>query len=273
MSRPAQVDPGHRREHAHRHDQDDRERQGQRFILRRQHHEHAQHRDREDDRGGVAGLLLLIGEAGPFEGEAGRKSLRRELLHRAQRIAGRDAGRRLALQLGGRIIVVARHLDRAAAVAEGRDRGERHHRAGRRAHLQPADIGEIVARRRLGLRGHPEGAAEQVEIVDVGRAEIGAERLIDLGRLDAEQLGAVAVDLGLDPGAAGVEQREDLADVRILLGGAHHREGRALERLIAGAARGPGASSRSRCHCRGPAPAAATGRRPARLPPRRRRRR
>ena len=86
--------------------------------------------------------------------------------------------------------------------------------------MEPADIGEIVARRRLRLGGDPEGPPQEVKVVDVGRAEIGAERLVDLGRLDPEHLRPVAVDLGLDPRGAGVEQGKDLTDIRVVLGGA-----------------------------------------------------
>jgi hypothetical protein len=68
----------------------------------------------------------------------------------------------------------------------------------------------VVAERRVGLRGHAVGAAEQVEVVDEGGAEIDLQRLEHaLGR-HAEHVGLVAVDVGEDARRAGVEQGEDL---------------------------------------------------------------
>ena len=160
--------------------------------------------------------------------------LRGEPLHLADRIAGRNAGRGQPLKLGGGEEVVASDSHGAAALAERRDGRQGHHLPARRADLEPADIRQRVARRWLRLGDDPEGTAEQVEIVDVGRAEIGTERAVDLARLDPEQLGAITVDVRLDARAAGVEQREDLGDLLRLGGGTHHREGRALKRREAG---------------------------------------
>src|SRR3546814_8409357 len=64
------------------------------------------------------------------------------------------------------------------------------------------------------LRGHAEGAAEEVEVVDIGRGEIGAERGIDLARVDTQYLRLVAIDVGKDARASGVEQRKDLLHLR-----------------------------------------------------------
>ena len=200
---PAQVHPDHRREDAHRHDQDHRQRQGQRLILRGQHQEDEDHREQEDERGGAARRLLLIGQAGPFVGEARRQGLAGEL---APSPAGRRRTRPPAPPGPG-----ARPPGTgcSAPPATGRCRcaGWRPRTSGtiapvaERTCSRPMSA-QIVARRRLRLGGHPEGPAEQVEVVDVGRAEIGAERLVDLRRLDAEQLRPVAVDVGLDPGAS-----------------------------------------------------------------------
>ena len=49
-----------RGEQAHRHDQDDRERQAPAAVLRRQHQKHEQHADREHEEAGVAAGDLLI---------------------------------------------------------------------------------------------------------------------------------------------------------------------------------------------------------------------
>ena len=48
---------------------------------------------------------------------------------------------------------------------------------------------------RVGLRLHPESTAEQIEVVDVGRTEIGLQRGEDVRHLQAEQLHLGAVDV------------------------------------------------------------------------------
>ena len=62
-------------------------------------------------------------------------------------------------------------------------------------------LGEVVCASLVGfsLRGDAEGAAEHVEVVDVGRAEIGAHRAEDLRRFDAEHQGFLAIDFSREP--------------------------------------------------------------------------
>ena len=67
----AQVHAEHRRQQGHRHDQDDRDRQGQAFELGGEDEEDEDDRQPEDDSRGVAGGLLLEGDVGPFGPEAG----------------------------------------------------------------------------------------------------------------------------------------------------------------------------------------------------------
>ena len=62
----------------------------------------------------------------------------------------------------------------------------------------------------VGLRDHPEGAAEQVEVVDVGRAEIDLQRGEHVGHVDAEHLRLGAVDVEIELRRRGLEQREHL---------------------------------------------------------------
>ncbi len=78
-----------------------------------------------------------------------------------------------------------------------------------RSRLQPADVADLGAVRRVGLRGDAPGAAEEIEIVDVGRAEIGAERRKDVLDRHAQLLGALAIDVGIEPRRVGAEGRED----------------------------------------------------------------
>ena len=94
---------------AHRHDHDDRQRQRQAFELRRQHQEHEHHRQHEGEDRGIAGADLLERERRPLVGKPSRQRLGRELLHDLDRLALAVAGRRRAVELGGRIKIVARH--------------------------------------------------------------------------------------------------------------------------------------------------------------------
>ena len=89
----------------------------------------------------------------------------------------------------------------------------------------------LVAR----LRGDAEGAAEQIEVVDVGRADIDLQRVEHVLHVDAEQLRLGAVDVEIDLRRRGLEQREDLGDAWRLRGARHHRRGRLLQRRRAAA--------------------------------------
>ena len=177
-------------EQAHRHDQHDRERQRPALVLRRQHQEDEDDRGDEDEQAGVAGELLLEGELGPLEAEAVGQALGRELLHLVERGAGRIAGRGRALHLGRRIEVVARHAIGPGDVAELGDGADRHHVAARVARLEIGDVAYVLAIGAVGLRRHPIGAAEIVELVDVGRTEIDLEGLEHAVGRDAQHLGA-----------------------------------------------------------------------------------
>ena len=83
-------------------------------------------------------------------------------------------------------------------VAERGDRAERHHLALGVARLQIADGVQVLAELAVGLRRDAVGAAEEIEIVDVLRAEIDLERLEHVVGVDAQHLGAHAVDIGVD---------------------------------------------------------------------------
>jgi hypothetical protein len=154
--------------------------------------------------------------------------------HAGDGLTGRDARRRLALQLSRGEQVVANDPRRTGILPQGRDRADRHHGAGGRTGLQVGDVGDVVTRRRLRLRRHPEGAAQEVEVVDVGRAQIDPQRVEHVGRLDPHHQRLVTIDVGGDARRTGVVGREDLLHlIRRLGGGAHHGEGRAFQRAIA----------------------------------------
>ncbi len=113
----AKVDAENRGQQAHRHDQDDRERQREGLIHRRQDQKHEHDGQHEDQHAGIAGKLLLKGDVGPFIAHAGRQNLIGEMLHRRQRIAGGIARRGLAANVGAREQVVAHDAGRARILA------------------------------------------------------------------------------------------------------------------------------------------------------------
>ena len=108
----AQVHAEHRGEQAHRHDEDHGERQREALVERRQENEHEHDAEHERERAGVARSLLLVGDVGPFEVHAGGQRVARDALHRGDRLARRVAGRGVALDVRGRIEVVAQHAVR-----------------------------------------------------------------------------------------------------------------------------------------------------------------
>ena len=64
----------------------------------------------------------------------------------------------------------------------------------------------------LGLRGHMERPTEQVEVVDVGRAEINLQGLEDpLGRY-SEHIGLRSIDIREDARCGSVVEGEDLCE-------------------------------------------------------------
>ena len=97
-------------------------------------------------------------------------------------------------------------------------RAQRHHATGIVAHIKTRQIGRRGARILVGLQRHAEGAAEQVEVVDVERAEIDLQRGEDVRQIEPEQLGLVAVEIVIELRRRGAERGEELlrADLRLL---------------------------------------------------------
>jgi hypothetical protein len=69
------------REKAHRHDQNDRQRELPALVLRYQNQKHEESGCTEDEHGRGATLLLLKSQVGPFETNTPRKNLMSKLLH------------------------------------------------------------------------------------------------------------------------------------------------------------------------------------------------
>ena len=92
----------------------------------------------------------------------------------------------------------------------------------------------LVAR----LRGDAEGAAEQIEVVDVGRADEDLQRVEHVLHVDAEELRLGAVDVEIDLRRRGLEQGEDLDRPAVCVGARHQSVGRSFaqrRRAVAGA--------------------------------------
>ena len=81
----------------------------------------------------------------------------------------------------------------------------------------------------VGLRRDAEGAPEHVEVVDVGRAEIDAQRLEDRLQRHVQHLRLVAIDVDVELRRAGGEGREHVADAGHLVGGGDEVVGYLLE--------------------------------------------
>ena len=80
-------------------------------------------------------------------------------------------------------------------------RAERHHLALAVAHLEPADVVGLEPEPLVGLHADLVGPAEQVEVVDVGRAERRLQRAEDAVERHAQGLGLHAIDVGVDAAA------------------------------------------------------------------------
>ena len=115
-----------------------------------------------------------------------------------------------------------------------RDGAERHHVGRVRAGAQILDIADRQPERIVGLRRDPVGPAQDVEVVDEGRAHVGRQRVEEARDRHAQHLGLGAVDVGVDLRRRGVEQREDLDEAGRLVGA-----GRAMPPTACSSARGP----------------------------------
>ena len=93
------------------------------------------------------------------------------------------------------------------------ERAERHQRAGRAADLEPQDVVAVEAEALVGLGADLVDAAEEVEVVDVGRAEIDLQRVEDVRQRHVQHLRLGAVDLEVDLRRVGAEGREHAGEV------------------------------------------------------------
>src|SRR5690606_6496012 len=135
-----------------------------------------------------------------------------------------DAGRGVALHGHRYVHVVALNERRAGDIADLDQRAERHQLAAGGAHLQLQYVLAVDAELLVGLRLHLVDAAEGVEIVDVGSAEIDRQRLEDLRDLDVQHTRLVAVDRQEELRARCGEGGEDAGQTGGQIGRASCRE-------------------------------------------------
>ena len=155
------------------------------------------------------------------------------LLDLAHGLAGAVAGRGLAEDGDGRRAVEALELRRAERPLRGGEGRERHHAALRVAHVPAVQVLGQHAEGRVALHVDLFHAALVDEVVDVGGAQDGAQRGVDVGERKAQRAGFFLVDVDLILGrvleAVGAHRGEH----GILHGHAEQLVARGHERVVA----------------------------------------
>ncbi len=228
----AHGDGQHRADHAERHHEDDRKRDRPAFIERRKAQEDQEDRQADEDRRLRTGLDFLQRLAGPLVAEA-RRQLGGKSLHLGDRITGGEARLGLAAEAHGGIAVVANRLRRRHHPLRGREGRERNHAAARIAHVELEKVGHLHAFVLVRLDRHALHAPGIREVVDIGRAEIGRDRRVDIGEGHTKGVGLLAIDHDIDLGrirhAFDAHARHDIA----LGGKADELPRRRRQRLLA----------------------------------------
>ena len=208
----------HRAKQRQRHRKDHRNRRVPALVLAGEHEIDQQQRQREREVDLTADHLLLIGHRSPLKAGAARQRLVGNLLHQLHRLAGAVAGGGQADDGRGRVEIVEADQRRADRGRDLRHRPDRDHVAVRVAHHQVLDVARGDAELRVGLGVDLEGAAELVELVDVGGAHIGRQRGEDLVRGDVQDLGLDPVDLDVVLRHRRAERRGDALQRALRLG-------------------------------------------------------
>ena len=154
---------------------------------------------------------------------------------RSRALVGRHARRRIALERHRHVHVVALDQRRAGHVADRNQRAHRHQVVGRRAHLEPQDVVALEAMLLIGLGADLVDAAEGVEVVHIGGAEIDRQGFEDVGDRHVQHARLVAIDLEEQLGARGREGREHAGQAGRLIGLAHQLVGDAEDAAHIGA--------------------------------------
>ncbi len=189
----------------------------------------------EDEKGGVAGGFFLVGEFGPFVGEAGGEIFFGVAGHDIEGLSGADAGGAGAVDFGGGVEVVAVDAVGVGDVFKIHDGAEGDHLALGVAGFELSDVGGVGAEGGVGLGDDAEGAAEVIEVVDVETAEVDLQSLENVGDGDFFLFGFGAIDVGVELGDVGAEGAVERGEARIGAGGGDERAGDGLEFLRGGA--------------------------------------
>src|ERR1700722_11803734 len=118
------------------------------------------------------------------------------------------------------------------------ERAERDHVAAGIADVQPREIGGGGAGLLVGLQRHAKGSAEQVEVIDIERAQENLQRVEDVGDVEPQQLGLGAVEVVSELRRRSRKRREQL--LRIELGLLARLRDQALRRVVERKAAAPG---------------------------------
>ena len=100
--------------------------------------------------------------------------------------------------------------------------------------MQLPQILDLLPEILLGLHVHLPGAAEQVEIVHVQRAQIHLQRVKHFAHRNAAGLGGRSIDVQKQPGRVGAEAGEQIAQARRLRPVVDDLVGHALQRFQSG---------------------------------------
>ena len=203
---------GDRAEEGQRDGEDHGQGQDPAFILAGQKQVDQDDGQAEHQDSGGACQFFLIGERGPLILHALREQAERHCLHRLERVAravapafGTDDG-------GCRKKIVELDDARAVGRRDGDERTERNHTPARIDDGVFFDRIGIHAKRGVRLSVDIERAAELGELIDVGRPEIGLQRVEHLADRDTVGLSLAAVQLEGELGNVGPERSEGRLD-------------------------------------------------------------
>ena len=103
--------------------------------------------------------------------------------------------------------------------------------------MKSGDVGCVRAKRRVGLRRHVPGAAQEIEVVDIQPAQVHLQRLKDIGDQHVLLLGLDPVDVGIELRKAGAIAGEEQREFRPLVRLGNHLLNRGIQLLRRGQAR------------------------------------
>ena len=206
-----------RTEQTHRHHEDDRQRKGPAFIQRGQRQEHKHDRQGKDVHGGAARLDLHQGQLGPLGLHGVREGFVGKGVHQFDGLARADARPRRAVDRRRRVEVVASDHHRAADFAHVGQRAQWYHLLLLVADFQQVHLFDAAAKLALGLEVDLPGAAELVEVVDVGRAQVGFQGVVDAAQGDAQRGSLGAIDVQVELRGVGAEEGEHALQIRAIL--------------------------------------------------------